>query len=355
MKTILVTGGAGFIGSCYVLMALKQGYRVINLDKLTYSGNLDNLCEAEGDPLHVFVRGDIGNYELVRHLCGEYAPLYVVNFAAESHVDRSIIDPEAFVRTNVLGTCTLLRAVKEWRDGLDKESGLYKNFRFLHVSTDEVFGALQPGDPAFTEKTAFAPNSPYSASKASSDHFVRAYFETYGFPCLITNCSNNYGPRQFPEKLIPLVTLNALKRKTLPIYGTGENIRDWLHVEDHCEAIHTVLEKGKVGSTYCIGGNSEKNNLEVVKTICRILDELRPHEDGKYENLIQFVTDRLGHDFRYAIDCTKIKTELGWKPKHHFEEGILSTVKWYLENGEWVENVQSGEYRRWIEKNYAGR
>lgn len=355
MKTILVTGGAGFIGSCYVLMAVKAGYRVINLDKLTYSGNLDNLAQIKDNPLHVFVRGDIGNAELVQHLCREYQPEYVVNFAAESHVDRSIADPDAFVRTNVLGTCSLLRAVKEWRDALDKNSALYKDFRFLHVSTDEVFGALKPGDPAFTEKTAFAPNSPYSASKASSDHFVRAYFETYGFPCLITNCSNNYGPRQFPEKLIPLVTLNALQRKKLPVYGTGENIRDWLHVEDHCEAIHTVLLKGKVGETYCIGGNSERTNIEVVRTICSILDELRPHADGNYADLIVFVTDRLGHDFRYAIDCTKIKTELGWQPKHNFKDGLKQTVIWYLENEEWTQNVQSGEYRRWIEKNYAGR
>lgn len=311
MKTILVTGGAGFIGSCYVLMAVKAGYHVINLDKLTYSGNLDNLVEIENSPLHVFVRGDIGNFELVQYLCRKYLPDYIVNFAAESHVDRSILDPEAFVYTNVLGTCSLLRAVKDWRDGLDKESALYKKFRFLHVSTDEVFGASSPGDPPFTEKTAFAPNSPYSASKASSDHFVRAYFETYGFPCLITNCSNNYGPRQFPEKLIPLVTLNALKGKKLPVYGTSENVRDWLYAEDHCEAIHTVLMKGKVGETYCIGGNSERTNLEVVRTICVFLDELRPYEAGKYEDLIEFVADRLGHDFRYAIDCTKIKTELG--------------------------------------------
>lgn len=355
MKTILVTGGAGFIGSCYVLMAAAMGYRVVNLDKLTYSGNLDNLASLKGNDKHVFVQGDIGNYELVQYLCKEYAPLYVVNFAAESHVDRSILDPEAFVRTNVLGTCALLRAVKEWHASLDKESAAYKDFRFLHVSTDEVFGALKPADPAFTEKTAFAPNSPYSASKASSDHFVRAYYETYGLPCLITNCSNNYGPRQFPEKLIPLVTLNALKRETLPVYGRGENIRDWLHVEDHCEAIHLVLTKGTIGETYCIGGNSEKSNIEVVKTICAILDELRPHENGKYETLIQFVTDRLGHDFRYAIDCSKIRNELGWKPKHNFKEGLAGTVKWYLENSAWVENVQSGEYRRWLEKNYTGR
>lgn len=305
-------GNAGFIGSCYVLMAVKAGYHVINLDQLTYSGKLDNLVEIKDSPLHVFVRGDIGNFELMQYLCRKYLPDFIVNFAAESYVDRSILDPDAFVHTNVLGTCSLLRAVKDWRDGLDKESALYKDFRFLHVSTDEFFGALSSGDPSFTEKTAFAPNSPYSASKASSDHFVRAYFETYGFPCLITNCSNNYGPRQFPEKLIPLVTLNALKGKKLPVYGTGANIRDWLYVEDHCEAIHTVLLKGKVGKTYCIGGNSERTNLEVVRTICGILDELRPYEDGKYEDLIEFVADRLGHDFRYAIDCIKIKTELGW-------------------------------------------
>ncbi len=355
MKTILVTGGAGFIGSCYVLMAVKQGYRVINLDKLTYSGNMDNVSSLADNENHIFVQGDIGNFELVQYLCQTYQPDYVVNFAAESHVDRSILDPEAFVRTNVLGTATLLRAVKAWYDGLDKTYSLYKNFRFLHVSTDEVFGTLKIGDPAFTEKTAFAPNSPYSASKASSDHFVRAYYETYGFPCLITNCSNNYGPRQFPEKLIPLVTLNALKRQTLPVYGTGENIRDWLHVEDHCEAIHTVLEKGKIGETYCIGGNSERTNIDVVRTICQILDEFRPHKEGKYEELIHFVTDRLGHDFRYAIDCTKIKNELGWSPKHNFTNGLKATVQWYLDNSAWVENVQSGEYRRWINKNYSDR
>lgn len=355
MKTILVTGGAGFIGSCYVLMAVKQGYRIINLDKLTYSGNMDNLSSLANNENHIFVQGDIGNFELVQYLCKTYQPDYVVNFAAESHVDRSIIDPEAFVRTNVLGTATLLRAVKAWYDTLNTTSTIYQNFRFLHVSTDEVFGTLQMGDPAFTEKTAFAPNSPYSASKASSDHFVRAYYETYGFPCLITNCSNNYGPRQFPEKLIPLVTLNALQRKQLPVYGTGENIRDWLHVEDHCEAIHTVLEKGKIGDTYCIGGNSERTNIEVVRTICQILDELCPHHAGKYEELIHFVTDRLGHDLRYAIDCTKIKNELGWSPKHNFTDGLRATVKWYLENTAWVENVQSGEYRRWIDKNYLGR
>lgn len=355
MKTILVTGGAGFIGSCYVLMAVKQGYRVINLDKLTYSGNMDNLSSLAENKNHIFVQGDIGNYELVQYLCKTYQPDYVVNFAAESHVDRSIIDPEAFVRTNVLGTSILLRAVKDWYDLLDNNSVLQQNFRFLHVSTDEVYGALKPEDPAFTEKTAFAPNSPYSASKASSDHFVRAYFETYGFPCLITNCSNNYGPRQFPEKLIPLVTLNALKRQKLPVYGTGENIRDWLHVEDHCDAIHLVLEKGKIGETYCIGGNSERTNIEVVRTICQILDELCPHQDGKYEELIHFVTDRLGHDFRYAINCTKIKNELGWSPKHNFTDGLKATVKWYLDNKAWVENVQSGEYRRWIDKNYMHR
>lgn len=355
MKTILVTGGAGFIGSCYVLMAVKQGYRVINLDKLTYSGNMDNVSSLADNENHIFVQGDIGNFELVQYLCQTYQPDYVVNFAAESHVDRSILDPEAFVRTNVLGTATLLRAVKAWYDGLDKTYSLYKNFHFLHVSTDEVFGTLKIGDPAFTEKTAFAPNSPYSASKASSDHFVRAYYETYGFPCLITNCSNNYGPRQFPEKLIPLVTLNALKRQALPVYGTGENIRDWLHVEDHCEAIHTVLEKGKIGETYCIGGNSERTNIDVVRTICQILDELRPHKEGKYAELIHFVTDRLGHDFRYAIDCTKIKNELGWSPKHNFTDGLKATVQWYLDNSAWVENVQSGEYRRWINKNYSDR
>ena len=339
MRTILVTGGAGFIGSCYVLVRCAAGDRVINLDKLTYSGNPDNLASLRDNPNHLFVHGDIGNAELVELLLHTYEPDAVVNFAAESHVDRSIVDPDAFVRTNVLGTCALLRSAYTWWNGLSEARKAA--FRFLHVSTDEVFGALLPGDPAFTEETPYSPNSPYSASKASSDHFVRAYHETYGFPTLITNCSNNYGPRQFPEKLIPLVTLNALVRKSLPVYGTGSNIRDWLHVEDHCAAIQRVLEAGRAGQTYNIGGNSERTNLEVVHGICAVLDELAPSKEGPYAELITFVTDRPGHDFRYAINCSKLSSELGWKPTHTFEEGLKDTVKWYLDNAEWVANVQS--------------
>jgi dTDP-glucose 4,6-dehydratase len=322
-----------------VLARCAAGDRVINLDKLTYSGNPDNLASLRDNPNHLFVHGDIGNAELVELLLHTYEPDAVVNFAAESHVDRSIVDPDAFVRTNVLGTCALLRSAYTWWNGLSEARKAA--FRFLHVSTDEVFGALLPGDPAFTEETPYSPNSPYSASKASSDHFVRAYHETYGFPTLITNCSNNYGPRQFPEKLIPLVTLNALARKSLPVYGTGSNIRDWLHVEDHCAAIQRVLEAGRAGQTYNIGGNSERTNLEVVHGICAVLDELAPSKEGPYAELITFVTDRPGHDFRYAINCSKLSSELGWKPTHTFEEGLKDTVKWYLDNAEWVANVQS--------------
>ena len=353
MATLLVTGGAGFIGSCYVLARCGAGDTVINLDKLTYSGNPENFASLSDNPRHIFVHGDIGNAELVEHLLKTYQPDAVVNFAAESHVDRSITDPEAFVHTNVLGTCTLLRTAKVWWDELDADKRTA--FRFLHISTDEVFGALQPGDPAFTETTPYSPNSPYSASKASSDHFVRAFHETYGFPALITNCSNNYGPRQFPEKLIPLVTLNALARKTLPVYGTGSNIRDWLHVEDHCSAIQRVLEAGRVGQTYNIGGNSERTNLQVVHGICDVLDYVRPSSEGPYAELITFVTDRPGHDFRYAINCAKLSSELGWHPTHTFEEGLRETVLWYLDNEAWVRNVQSGEYLRWMQANYEGR
>ena len=352
-RTVLVTGGAGFIGSCYVLSRRAAGERVINLDKLTYSGNPENLAALQGDPDAVFVRGDIGDAELVSRLLREYRPDAVVNFAAESHVDRSIRDPEAFVRTNVLGTCTLLRSVLEWWRELDAERR--DAFRFLHVSTDEVYGALKPGDPAFSETTAYAPNSPYSASKAASDHFVRAYHETYGLPVLITNCSNNYGPRQFPEKLIPLVILNALARRPLPGYGTGENIRDWLHVEDHCEAIAAGLKGAVPGSCYNIGGRSERTNLEVVRAVCGILDELRPSVQGPYADLVTFVTDRPGHDFRYAIDASKLERDLGWTPKWRFEDGLRETVRWYLANAAWVDHVQNGDYRRWIETNYARR
>lgn len=353
MATLLVTGGAGFIGSCYVLARCAAGDTIINLDKLTYSGNVENLVSLHGCPHYIFVHGDIGNAELVEHLLKTYQPNAIVNFAAESHVDRSIIDPEAFVRTNVLGTCTLLRTAKAWWNEL--AAAPKAAFRFLHVSTDEVFGSLQPDEPAFTEITPYSPNSPYSASKASSDHFVRAFHETYGFPTLLTNCSNNYGPRQFPEKLIPLVTLNALARKALPVYGTGSNIRDWLHVEDHCSAIQCVLEAGKEGQTYNIGGNSERTNLQVVRGICDVLDAARPSIEGSYTDLIKFVADRPGHDFRYAINSSKLSTELGWHPTHTFEEGLRDTVLWYLNNQIWVKNVQSGDYRNWMQINYIGR
>lgn len=353
-NTLLVTGGAGFIGSCFVLKMIGKGLPVINLDKLTYSGNLENLKTVFSNPNHIFVKGDIGDSNLVRGLLEKYKPSAVVNFAAESHVDRSIVDPDIFVRTNVLGTEILLRTVTEWWANL---SIVKKDkFRFHHISTDEVFGTLKSSDPAFTEETPFAPNSPYSASKASSDHFVRAFNETYGLPTVITNCSNNYGPRQFPEKLIPLMTLNAVSGKKLPIYGTGENIRDWLHVEDHCEAIYEVLTKGKVGETYNIGGKSERTNLFIVNNICSILDEIRPREDGKsYKEQITYVKDRLGHDFRYAINCSKIERELGWTPRHTFEEGIKETIQWYLENPSWVERIKTGAYRKWLEVNYNGR
>lgn len=353
-KTLLVTGGAGFIGSCFVLRRVAAGDIVINLDKLTYSGNLENLRPIENKKNYVFVHGDIGDETLIPELLKKHQPDAVINFAAESHVDRSILDPDVFVKTNVLGTEVLLRCVKEWWKDLQLEQ---KNkFRFHHISTDEVFGTLKMDDPAFTENTRFAPNSPYSASKASSDHFVRAYHETYGLPVLITNCSNNYGPRQFPEKLIPLMTLNAIEGKKLPVYGTGENIRDWLHVEDHCEAIDVVLENGRVGETYNVGGRSERNNLFIVNKICEILDDVKPRGDGNsYREQITFVKDRPGHDFRYAIDCSKIERELGWLPKHTFDEGLRETIEWYLSNSEWVKNIQTGTYRSWLEKNYSDR
>lgn len=353
-KTLLVTGGAGFIGSCFVLRRVAAGDTVINLDKLTYSGNPENLRSIEDNENYVFVHGDIGDDTLIPKLLNKYQPDAVVNFAAESHVDRSILDPDIFVKTNVLGTEVLLRCVKDWWKDLSQKQK--EDFRFHHISTDEVFGTLKMSDLAFTETTRFAPNSPYSASKASSDHFVRAYHETYKLPVLITNCSNNYGPRQFPEKLIPLMTLNAIEGKKLPIYGTGENIRDWLHVEDHCEAIEIVLEKGRIGETYNVGGRSERNNLFIVNKICEILDGIKPRSDGKsYREQITFVKDRPGHDFRYAIDCSKIERDLGWIPKHTFDEGLKSTIEWYLNNQEWVKNIQTGNYRSWLEKNYSDR
>lgn len=353
-KTLLVTGGAGFIGSCFVLQRVAAGDVVINLDKLTYSGNLSNLSSISTKPNHIFVHGSIGDEQLVKKLLLTYKPDAVVNFAAESHVDRSILDPDVFVKTNVLGTEILLRTVKDWWKTLPVEEK--EKFRFHHISTDEVFGTLTLEEPAFTEDTPFAPNSPYSASKASSDHFVRAFHETYGLPTLITNCSNNYGPRQFPEKLIPLMILNAVSDKPLPIYGSGENIRDWLHVEDHCDAIYAVLTRGRVGQTYNIGGKSERNNLFIVTTICELLDVIRPRKDGKsYKTQITHVEDRMGHDFRYAINCSKIEKELGWTPKYTFDHGIRETINWYLDNPKWVEDILSGEYRKWIEINYKER
>lgn len=351
---IFVTGGAGFIGSCFVLQRVSAGDQILNLDKLTYSGNLMNLSSVEKNPNYHFVKGDIGDEECVKKLLADFNPDAIVNFAAETHVDRSIVDPDVFVRTNVMGTSILLKCVKEWWENLSLDKK--KSFRFHHISTDEVFGTLSMVEPAFTEKTPFAPNSPYSASKASSDHFVRAFHETYGLPTIITNCSNNYGPRQFPEKLIPLMTLNALQGRSLPIYGTGENVRDWLHVEDHCEAIYEVLTRGKVGDTYNIGGRAERNNITIVHAICDILDDLKPRKDGvSYKCLIEFVKDRPGHDLRYAIDCTKIENELGWIPRLNFETGLKETVEWYINNTKWVNDIQSGEYKKWIDKNYKER
>ena len=351
-QTIIVTGGAGFIGANFVLAWVKQGLgTVINLDKLTYAGNLENLVEIQQSPQHVFVHGDIGDQELVSKLLEFHKPCAVVNFAAESHVDRSIHGPEDFIQTNVVGTFHLLEAVREYWGGLadaDKQS-----FRFLHVSTDEVYGSLGPIDAAFTETQTYAPNSPYSASKAASDHLVRAYHHTYGLPTLTTNCSNNYGPYHFPEKLIPLVILNALNGKPLPVYGDGQQIRDWLYVGDHCSAIREVLANGQLGQTYNIGGWNEKANLEVVNTICGILDELRPRSDGKsYAQQITFVTDRPGHDRRYAIDASKIEKELGWRPAETFDTGIRKTIRWYLDNPEWVQGVLTGSYRDWLDKQY---
>lgn len=350
---ILVTGGAGFIGSNFVLDWLKENNEpVVNLDALTYAGNLENLQSLADDPRHIFMKGNICDKELVTSLLTKYKPRAIVHFAAESHVDRSIFGPDLFFETNVMGTLNLLECAKTYYDQLLSEKERLA-FRFLHVSTDEVYGSLTFDEPAFTEETPYRPNSPYSASKASSDHAVRAWFHTYGFPVLTTNCSNNYGPYQFPEKLIPLVVSNALARKPLPIYGDGLNIRDWLYVGDHCSAIRCVLEKGKIGETYNIGGHNERNNITIVRTICAILDERRPHPDGSYANLITYVKDRPGHDRRYAIDSTKLQTQLGWKPKECFETGIRKTVQWYLDHQDWVKNVQSGAYREWTIKQYG--
>ncbi len=352
---ILVTGGAGFIGSNFVLdWFVRHDEAVIGLDKLTYAGNLENLASLKDDPRHTFVRGDIGDVELVAKLLAQHRPRAVVNFAAESHVDRSIHGPEDFIQTNIVGTFHLLEAVRSYWSGLTGEERT--GFRFLHVSTDEVYGSLTKGDPAFSEAHRYEPNSPYSASKASSDHLVRAYHHTYGLPALTTNCSNNYGPYHFPEKLIPLMIVNALAGKPLPVYGDGQQIRDWLYVGDHCAAIRCVLAKGRLGEVYNIGGWNEKANIEIVHTICDLLDQLRPHAGGKsYREQITFVADRPGHDRRYAIDARKIERELGWKPAETFETGIRKTVRWYLDNQGWVDNVQSGSYRQWVEKNYAGR
>jgi dTDP-glucose 4,6-dehydratase len=353
--TILVTGGAGFIGSNFVLQWMKAvGSPIVNLDRLTYAGNPRNLDALQGDGRHQLVHGDICDAERVSALLREHRPRAIVHFAAESHVDRSITGPDAFVRTNVQGTFTLLEQAKAYWSGLDE--GDRKAFRFLHVSTDEVYGTLGPDDPAFSETTPYAPNSPYAASKAGSDHLVRAYHHTFGMPVLTTNCSNNYGPFQFPEKLIPLMILNALERKPLPVYGDGANVRDWLFVEDHCTAIRTVLERGRVGETYNIGGNSEKKNLDVVHIICDLVDEKAGDRNGEpRRKLIAFVKDRPGHDRRYAINATKIAQELGWRPAEQFETGVRRTVQWYLDNLAWVENVRTGAYLQWMEQNYGER
>lgn len=352
---ILVTGGAGFIGSNFVLDWIEKcGTAIINLDKLTYAGNRYNLESVERDERHIFVQGDICNAECVAGVLHAHRPRTVVHFAAETHVDRSILGPQAFIETNVLGTFTLLECTRKYWCELNPDER--KRFRFLHVSTDEVYGSLGPDEPAFTEKTRYAPNSPYSAAKAASDHLVRSYHHTYGIPTLTTNCSNNYGPYQFPEKLIPLVILNALSGTSLPIYGDGSNVRDWLYVKDHCEAIREVLTRGRVGETYNIGGGSEKTNLEVVYGICDLLDELRPNPVvGSFRSLITFVKDRPGHDRRYAIDASKITNELGWKAKQSFGEGLRQTVRWYLDNMVWVDQVQSGAYQHWINLNYEKR
>jgi dTDP-glucose 4,6-dehydratase len=345
MDSILVTGGAGFIGSCFVRQWIgQQRGSLINVDNLTYAGNLDSLQPVADAPEYLFVEGDIGDSQLVAELLADRQPTAIVNFAAESHVDRSIDGPSQFVQTNVVGTCNLLAAALEyWRDLGESEQN---RFRFLHVSTDEVYGSLGPTG-RFTETTPYAPNSPYSASKAASDHFVRAYHHTFGLPTLITNCSNNYGPYQFPEKLIPLMIVNALEGKPLPIYGDGQNVRDWLFVEDHCEAIRAVLDKGAAGEVYNIGGDCERTNLEIVETICDIVDRLRPElPHAPCRDLITFVTDRPGHDRRYAIDASKIQQQLDWQPKEDFESGLDRTIRWYLDNPKWIERVTTGKYRR---------
>lgn len=351
-NTILVTGGAGFIGSNFILQRMKDDtVAIVNLDKLTYAGNLRNLESVANHPRYEFVHGDIGDRSLVRRLLEKHQPSAIVHLAAESHVDRSIRGPDDFIRTNVDGTFALLEETRAYWTSLTAEERQY--FRFLHVSTDEVYGSLGPHDPPFCETTPYAPNSPYAASKAASDHLVRAYHHTYGLPTLTTNCSNNYGRFQFPEKLIPLMILNARDRKPLPVYGDGKNVRDWLYVEDHCEAIATVLRAGRPGETYNIGGWNEKQNLEIVETICDLVDEMAPRAEGPCRGLITFVKDRPGHDRRYAMDARKIERELGWKPKETFESGIHETVRWYLESEDWVREVTSGSYRQWIATHYS--
>ncbi len=351
-KKIVVTGGAGFIGSNFILKQIQdEGLSIVNVDKLTYAGNVRNLESIVDNARYKFVRGDIGDRELIRQLLREHKPSAIVHFAAESHVDRSIRGPEEFIRTNVNGTFALLEETRAYWAELPQQDR--QDFRFLHISTDEVFGSLGPEDPPFSESTQYAPNSPYAASKASSDHVVRAYHHTYGLPTLTTNCSNNYGPFQFPEKLIPLMILNARGGKALPVYGDGKNVRDWLYVEDHCDAIATVLKRGRAGETYNVGGWNEKPNIEIVNTICDLVDEVAPPLQKPRRELITFVTDRPGHDRRYAMNATKIERELGWKPRETFETGIQKTVRWYLEHEDWVKDVTSGSYRQWIETHYS--
>ncbi|MCX7897922.1 MAG: dTDP-glucose 4,6-dehydratase [Rhodocyclaceae bacterium] len=354
MHTIFITGGAGFIGSALVrLLVQETDWRIVNIDKLTYAGNLESLAEARTHPRHCFARVDICDRPALERLFTEFRPSGVIHLAAETHVDRSILGPAEFIKTNIEGTYVLLEAALDYWRTLDDSAR--RDFRFHHVSTDEVFGSLGP-QGFFTETTAYDPRSPYSASKAASDHLVRAWHHTYGLPILITNCSNNYGPYQFPEKLIPLMILNALADKPLPIYGRGDNVRDWLYVEDHARALKLVFERGQPGATYCIGGHNEKTNLEVVDAICALLDRLRPRADGRsHAHLKTFVADRPGHDKRYAIDASKIRRELGWQPLETFATGLEKTVRWYLDNAQWVEHVQTGEYRQWIEKNYGSR
>ena len=351
--SVLITGGAGFIGANFVLdWVAHTDETIVNLDKLTYAGNLESLASLKNNPRHVFVQGDIGDVALLPKLLAEHQPRAVLNFAAESHVDRSIHGPGEFIETNIVGTFRLLESVRGYWHGLSAEA--QTQFRFLHVSTDEVYGSLAPQDPAFTEHHQYEPNSPYSASKAASDHLVRAWHHTYGLPVVTTNCSNNYGPLHFPEKLIPLMIVNALAGKPLPVYGDGMQVRDWLYVKDHCSAIRRVLEGGRLGETYNVGGWNEKPNIEIVKTVCALLDELRPRADGaSYSTQISHVKDRPGHDRRYAIDARKLEKELGWKPAETFETGIRKTVAWYLDNTEWVAHVQSGAYRDWVSKQYT--